>query len=458
MRTEEKRVINLSEHRDMVLRADNWTNLFSGMGVKGRDPKQHTKYCQGNVISHAELNDLYRFGGVSRRIVELKAKMMLREGFEIDIDADGDLTDYLGRFSFMAKLEEILVKARLYGGCIGFLGIKDGGLPDEPVNENRIKSIDFMHVFDRTIVDIYSTDFYKDPLSEKFGEPEFYTVFSRRSGNLFRVHESRIIRLNGVMLPEDDFIQNGYWHDSVLQPIYEDLRRTGTTLSSVETILDTFSQSTLSVKGLATLIASNPKAVRDRLNIMDMSKNILNTILLDVDESYDVKSNSVAGVAEILRELKNHLSSVTGYPVTLLFGTSPGGLNTTGESDTTNFYDDVKAEQESVLSPALKKVIGYALKAANSPFKSQTEDYEIKFNPLWQMSEKEQAELYKTTAEADAAYIDRGVLDPDEVATGRFTEDGFNSGGIQLDPDVVRGSRDPSEFDEPGDGDDFSDI
>ena len=62
---------------------------------------------------------------------------------------------------------------------------------------------------------------------------------------------------------------------------------------------------------------------------------------------------------------------------------------------------------------------------------------DVTFPPLWSMSDKEQAELRKTVADTDVAYINAGVLLPEEVALSRFAK-GAWSAETEVDLDVPR--------------------
>jgi hypothetical protein len=42
--------------------------------------------------------------------------------------------------------------------------------------------------------------------------------------------------------------------------------------------------------------------------------------------------------------------------------------------------------------------------------------WSIQFRPLWEPSQKEETESRYAQAQADAIYLDRGVLTPEEVA------------------------------------------
>ena len=62
-----------------------------------------------------------------------------------------------------------------------------------------------------------------------------------------------------------------------------------------------------------------------------MVRNILNTLAIDKDDDYDIKSISLSGVKDILDKTQTMLSAVSEIPVTILFGRFTGGQNATGD-------------------------------------------------------------------------------------------------------------------------------
>ena len=51
---------------------------------------------------------------------------------------------------------------------------------------------------------------------------------------------------------------------------------------------------------------------------------------------------------------------------------------------------------------------------------AEPDDWSLKFRPLYQLTEKEKAELRLTQSKTDLGYIDTGVVSEDEIAYSRF--------------------------------------
>ena len=234
--------------------------------------------------------------------------------------------------------------------------------------------------------------------------------------------------MDAEKLPSRALQRNEGWGDSVLQGPYDQLRNLGAAYNATSNIMEDFIQTILKVENLSDLLASGQdELIKKRLDIIDMSRSVANTVILDSNESYEKKSSSVGGLDGLIDKFALALSATTGIPITFLMGQTPAGLQSTGQADIRMFYDMVKAEQEDTLKPILERLIRLVMLSRNGPLNGrELSEWSIEFNPLWQLSDKEQADYRKVVAETDALYINTGVLDPSEVAISRFGGESYS--------------------------------
>ena len=117
------------------------------------------------------------------------------------------------------------------------------------------------------------------------------------------------------------------------------------------------------------------------------------------------------------------LSAVTDIPQTILFGRSPAGMNSTGDSDFENYYNMVENIQKMNMKKNVRTVIDLILKQGKYEGSIQEKPkYKVKFAALWSMSETEQASVEKTKADTEHVkaqteqiYMETNVIDPSEV-------------------------------------------
>ena len=458
-----------SYHNDGAVKSDGWINVLTGLGMRGRDKNVNAHFRMERIFEQAELDQLYRSDGVTRRIMDIVPAEMVRQGWEIEGDSDQEINAKMESIKANFNLITVLRWARLYGGALCVIGIADGLPLEEPVDEKNIRDIKWLHVFDR--YQSFSRDgtFEKDLNSPNYGFPNVYTVNDTRTGALFYVHHSRILRADWSLLPPRQQNFNNGWGDPLIQSIYDELRNYSTAFANAGLIMQDFVNYTLSIPNLAELIASQcaDNQVMKRLDLLNLTKGATNTMILDAEEKYEKASTNISGIPELLDRFMLALSAVSGVPVSLLFGRSAAGMNATGDNDVRNFYDMVKQEQESKLKPMLEKLTRYIMLSQDGPFGGvELDNWSIQFVPLWQNTEEQEAIVRKIVAETDAIYLDRGVLDPAEVAVSRFggnrwsmnTEVDLENRNIGFDPEEVselEKEKEAQESPSPGIGPDF---
>jgi phage-related protein (TIGR01555 family) len=428
-------------NNDNFVRSDGWMNVLTGLGICGRDKKQNGTFRITNIFNRSELDQMYRSDGVLRLIIDLFAQEMVRQGWELEGDAEGKIQGKLEELKITEAMTNLIKWARLFGGSICIMGIADGLPLDQPVDERGIRDVQWLRVFDR--YQAYSRDgtFESDLNSPNYGFPNVYTVNDNRTGAVFFVHYSRVLRMDWNILPPRWQNFNQGWGDPLVQTIYEELRNYSTAFSHTATIMEDFVNGILTVPNLTAIMASQcgDQDVLRRLNILNMSKSTTNTMILDGNETYTKLTTNVSGVADLIDRFMLALSAVTRIPVTLLFGRSPAGLNATGENDVRHFYDAIKQEQETKLRGVLEKLIRYIMISKDGPFEGvEPEDWSLQFVPLWQNTEEQDAITRRQVAEMDAIYIDRGVITPEEVAISRF---GGNKWSMNTEIDMQQRER-----------------
>lgn len=430
-----------------TLRKDGWTNWMNGMGVPGADKAASICFRACPIFSWLELGEMYRADGLTRRIIDIVASEMVRQGWEIEGDAESLVAGKMEELNAYAKLTELIQLSRLYGGAIAVLGINDGRCLDQPVDMENIRNVDWIRLFDCyqcMIQPEYCCNLIED---DNYSHPDYYNVQDNRTGANFLVHHTRVLRMDWGMLTPRQANWNQGWGDSVIISIYTELKNYGAAFANTSTIMQDFVTGLLKIPGLSQSMVEScgTQALMDRLNLSNMTRGTAGTYVIDAQEDFSKLSTSVAGLSDLLDRFMLAVSSVTGIPVTLLFGRSPSGLNATGDADIRNFYDMVKQYQEFKLKPVLEKLIKYIMASKDGPLGGVfLENWNIQFVPLWQITEEQDAIVKRTTAETDCMYIDRGVLDANEVAISRFGGDRYST-QTHIDIEARQNGYDPDE-------------
>ncbi len=414
-----------------MLHSDGWSNVYTGQGVQGLDKQLGTSFGNVRRFYEQELTDLYRGDGFAKRIINLPTGEMFREGYKIIGDEDGEIIKSIQHNRYNKELLMALRWSKLYGGGLIVMVINDGGKLDMPLNENNIRSIDQLRVYDRYRVTWTTSDLYTDAENPKFGELEYYNISPIAKGmsiSPFRVHETRCLVFDGEEVDDKTRQENNGWGDSRFQSVYRQLADFTGAMHASKEVIDDFIQIILKIDNLQDLIASGQEdLVKTRLNIMDLGRSVMNTIMLDTKEDYSKEASSVAGLPDLLMKHAEALSGVTDIPITLLLGTSPKGFNSKDDGSLRKFYDCIAQQQEDELRPNLERLVYLLMLSKEGPTKGKVyDDWALEFNKLWQPTEAEIVSMRKDQMEIDKGYIEAQVLIPEEVAISRFGGDAYS--------------------------------
>lgn len=425
-------------------RQDGYTNLLNKYGTAQDNSMAYT-YGQEPVVTDLELIRLYEGNGLFTKIIDRPSEESVKHGFDIDY-GDEDIAEYvddrLDELEFEDKFATAEKWARLYGGAIIVMLCDDGGGLEEPLDWSKVTSIEELRVFERSIVQedytsLYHFHFFDSMKNDKpFGQPEYYHIYSMYG--YFTVHYSRCLVFRNGRLPEQTTNSiYRYWGMPEYIKINRALRECVTSHEDGVKLLERSVQAIYKMKNLAQLLSTDAgeDKVLQRLQVIDMARGILNSIAIDTDgEDYDFKSLPMSGVKDVIDSTCNMLSAVTNIPQTILFGRSPAGMNSTGESDLENYYNMVENIQKQNMKANARTVIDLILKQGLIEGKiPEIPKYKMKFAALWSMSESEQADISQkkaqteqTKAQTAQVYIDSGVLDPSEVRKSLATEGEFD--------------------------------
>lgn len=427
-----------NELKRALTNSDGWTNVLTGLGGS-KDKGKSTLVTAARILSDRELSEIYISGGIGTVVTDCVADDMTREWIWIDDkteerkDAEKIMAE-LERLKAQSKFNLALKWARLYGGSIIIIGAIDNGKLEDPLNINRIQSIENLKVLDRSCIDFSQSKYNTDEKSPNFGSIESFKVkmYSPTGMEINPViHHSRVLMFNGKTIPEGmrgnstATLEQLFWGMSEIQFLFEKMASYEGVGGSITSLLQEFSVGKFSIKGLTALMASGKEdIVVQRMMLIGMMKSTINSIMLDEGESYSRETISLSGIPEILDRYMMDVSLACRIPVTKLFGRSPAGMNATGEGDQDNYYDDIKTKQGLSLKPQIEQLVNIIKKKEKI-----TAPTEITFNSLYQLDEKETAEIAeieertkKTKAEKEAVLVNAGIVTSESIYDAEYAE------------------------------------
>lgn len=372
-------------------------------------------------MSRQMLEWAYQTSWLCGLAVDIVAEDMTREGIDVKCE-NPEIIDRINAcfddYGVFERLCEAIKWSRLYGGSIAVMMI-EGQKVSDPLTTIPKGSFKGLYVFDRWQLDSLNLDPVVK-LGADFGKPSFYRLLGKGTDVDFKtdqIHYSRVLRFEGRKMPF--YIRQSYqgWGASIMEPVWDRIKGFDLASEGATQLISKAYLRYYKVEGLRQIM-TNDIARQGFLNQMDIVRefqNIEGLTVGDKEDEFQALSYSFTGIPEVLLQLGQQLSGAFGIPLVRLFGQSPVGLNSTGESDIRNYYDSIKKQQRSMLRANVSKLLNVVYRSVTGS--EPPADLSFDFRSLWQMSQ----------------------LDKATVATGNFgaIRDAYNTGMINL-PTALR--------------------
>jgi phage-related protein (TIGR01555 family) len=427
-----------------VARMDGWLNSVIGMGGT-RDKTTFTTFAPSGIMADEALAEIYDEADMAALICDLLPQEALKSGFKLRVKASryagenieqskklqDSLNDALGVLGLQQKLLDAAVWSRVYGACALFIDVDDGRELFEPMGSyNTINKIE---VIEKPFL---SPELWEqDKKSAGFGKPATYRFDDSGKGvgmvsaGFQTVHTSRLIFLPGTRTSTFLRRRNDGWEISLLQRCDQVLKEFGLSWGVLGHLIADSSQGVFKISGLIDAMAENDTSVIEtRMSLIDRGRSALRSIILDADtEEFTRQSATWTGMSEPFRLLILKLSAITRYPVPVLMGEAPAGLNATGDSSIRMWYDQVEGFRSNTLDPVINRVVKMLMQAKKGVTKGQElNNYFIDWPSMWLMSPTERMNVREAQSRIDNTYITAQVMTPDEVGLSRFTAEGWS--------------------------------
>lgn len=322
------------------------------------------------------------------------------------------LTKALTRFQFWNRLCETLQWSRLYGGALLVMFIKDQD-PATPLRAETVgrKGLQNLVVLDRWMVDPSLEDLVTDPASPDLGKPKYYDVTADACAlPRMRIHHTRVFRFEGIGLPYNQRIAENLWGLSVIERIYDRLTAFDSATTGAAQLLYRADVRTYSVPKLRDIIAAGGpafEALIQQIHHNELWQSNERMFVIDGEDKFERHNYSFAGIPDTILQFAIQVSGALQIPMVRLFGQSPGGLNSTGESDFRNYYDGINQRQERDIRP---KLYAFFHVLAKSEGLTLGEDFDFNFNPLWILDDKERVEVADKATAVIIATEEAGIV------------------------------------------------
>jgi len=429
------------------VRADAWQNVYSGMGIQGRDRSMSTTFAQRERLTSTQCGVLYRQNWLAKRLVDDICSDSVRAGFVLEVTDDPDTSEggtpermYAAwkALHLFERLREGLRWALVYGGGAGqfytddpaptggaLQGVVGSGLmlADELPKGANLKQI---IVVDSRYAIPDLTRYTTDLDSPNFGNPDV-TLITPYGFSSFvtpqRTHWSRMLRFEGIPTDAVTRLANLTWGDSIYEAAWDPLQRYGSAFQGAATLVSEFSQKVLKMKGLADLMAGDQaSAILGRVLGVRMGLDVTGIALVDADsEELTRLTAQVAGLRDLLDSFRAEVLGSTRLLKSRVYGGEQGEL-ASGQSDALTWASYVAGWQDHAIVPNLERVTrlifgssDWAASGGKVPKR-----WSIKPNPITPPDLDAEVVRRKTQAEIDKIYWEVGALEKSETRKSRF--------------------------------------
>ncbi len=442
-----------------VRTADGYNNFSAKLGGYTSNIQTGGTYLPGYISrNRVQLEFAYRSSFLVGAGVDAMADDMTRKGISISSmmkpDAKGELETFWEDIGLWDELNNTLKWSRLYGGALLVLLI-DGQDISTELNIETIKEGQFkgLMCLDRWMVNPSYGDLVKE-YGPYFGKPRFYhTVKNQQGIPGWKIHHSRVIRMDGDTLPFQQALTENGWGMSVVERIFERIQAFDTATVGTTQLIHKAHLRTYSIAGLRKILAAGgtlEEALTKHMDMIREFQTIEGMTIMDGEDVFQTHSYSFAGVADVLLRFAEQVSGATGIPLVRLFGQSPSGFST-GDGDLENYYSRVNSLQERRLRRHLRFLLDISHRSLfGSPLPA---DFTFEFNKLWEMSDTDRATMASNVTTALATAVrDIGMPPAAALSDLRNLSDVIGIGGSITDEDIENAKKEWEES-EPETGD-----
>ena len=448
-----KATVDSIKKTEKNLTVDGFANFAAKLGMNADNLMSQGHYNLGNLLTRnrTELEAAYRSSWIIGQVVDIIAEDMTREGIEIISKHEPDqitkIQRAMSQLGVMKKICETIKWARLFGGAIAVMMI-DGQDMSTPLNVQSIRKGAFkgLYVLDRwrvfpTFMDLitsYGPDFRTPKFYESIGDNDFPSV---------KIHHSRVIRIDGIQLPYFQMLAENRWGLSVIERMHDRLVAFDSTTHGIAQLVFIAYLRKIGVKGLREALSIGGKAeeaVIRQFDYIRLMQSNMGITILDEQDDFETQQYTFSGLSDVLERFSEQIAGATGIPLVRLFGMTPAGFSN-GETDLRNYYDHVNKDQENQLrQPFMSKLMPVLCRSVLN--EDMPEDFAISFPSLWQMTDKDKADICNVDSTAINALYNSGIisqkmalqeLKQQSKVTGRFsniTDEDINKADAEVKP------------------------
>lgn len=374
----------IQDTKETVERMKKFNEIIDGRSMRTTDafanPAAKTGWGEENLINATQypmtrltqdwqlLTSLYRTSWIVQRVCNVIPEDALTDLFieapGLDTDEVSKLEEEIRTTHIRESFLEALRWCRLYGGSAAIIMIS--GQEEDlslPIDVNNIMPGSFrgLYVVDRWSGIYPSLTLVDNERDPDFGLPDYYEVRDENGIGQYRVHHSRVLRFCGTQMPFWEEVAEQYWGTSAIEAMYDELVKRDNVAHNIANLTFKANLNVLKVENLDQMFATSSTTHQSRmyamLSAINTIENSLGIRLINSTDDIQQLQYSFSGLPEVMDSAMMDMAGATCIPATRLFGRSPAGMNSTGESDEKMYRQTLEHERAVHITPALERLI-----------------------------------------------------------------------------------------------------
>lgn len=364
-----------------------------------------------------------------RKMVGTLAEEMTRKWINIKTVGDDDkseqvkqLYDAMDRFRLKDRFREAAEHDGYFGGGQIYIDVQSAKgisawtdpvelqsklfLSDKKIKKGSLRGFTVIEPV-WTYAGVYNTG---NPISPDFYKPTEWFVMGKT------VNASRMMDFVSRQVP--DLLKSAYNFrglslTQIAEPYVNNWLRTR---DSVSDMIHSFSIPVIGTDMATILQGGSAESLIDRLVMFNQCRDnrgaFAKNVNSDNPETVEFVNAPLSGLDNLQSQAQEQMSAVSSIPLVKLLGIQPAGLNASSDGEIRVFYDFIHALQQILFRDNLKRALDII---QLSEFGDIDPEITFEFEPLYEMSAKEKAEIRKTDADTDAVYVTNNVLAGSEI-------------------------------------------
>ncbi len=364
------------------------------------------------------MNSLYRGSWIIRKVIDSIPEDALKNWYELNSQITPEAIDQFKKVEKRTKTKAKILEAwkwgRLYGGAAAVMMIEGHeDMLSEPLDLDSVMPDSYkgLLVLDRWSGITPSGEYIEDINDPDFGLPQHYQI-TTRFNSAYNIHSSRVLRFIGRDLPYWEKQAEIMWGMSEVEVVFDELKKRDNTSWNIAHLIFLANIRVLKQAQLAQMLSTGNSAVQqklfDTLSAQNQIMSNMGMLVLNKDDDYEQHQISAfTGLSDVLNTFMLDMCGATEIPATRLFGRSPAGLNSTGDSDDRNYIDSLEKKRTSQVDPQIEKLLPVM---AMSTWGQVPDDLDITWAPIMTVTADKLAELAKGKAESIVSVYNSGLI------------------------------------------------